>query len=44
MKNEDYSQIIIELMIMLGSIDTESEEAKLNEFSMEDNNGNRILY
>ena len=36
--------LVTELFNLLSAVDTTSEEAKLNEWSMDDNNGGRILF
>jgi hypothetical protein len=38
------AQVLVELLMLMASVETQSAEAKLNENSMDDNNGGRIWF
>jgi len=40
----EYAEMLAALMLLLQSVDVDSNEAKLNAVSMKDNNGCRILF
>lgn len=43
LNNNDLSNSFVEIAKLLSSVDTTSPEAKLNETSINDNNGGRII-
>jgi hypothetical protein len=46
LKKKDYSgkEVMAKIMASLQKVDPEGTDAKINEYSMDDNNGNRVIY